>query len=209
MSSFFLAMSLYPEVQAQAQAEMDRVVGQGRLPSWDDHDSLPYLEALVKEVLRWNPVAPLGSCSMTIGVGSLTNRTGVPHRSTQEQVFEGQRIPEGTVFIANIWFVIIDLLGLPNCDNNRNIFRSILHNEKVYPDPLKFNPARYLGDQVTGVNSPAFGFGRRCVVCSDRPRIQELTCTVECALGVTWPTKQFGSPSPKALQHSKFARQLI
>jgi len=111
-------MSLYPEVQAQAQAEMDRVVGQGRLPSWDDHDSLPYLEALVKEVLRWNPVAPLGSCSMKIdGTGSLTNRTGVPHCSTQEQVFEGQRIPEGTVFIANIWFVIIELMGLPNFDN--------------------------------------------------------------------------------------------
>ena len=58
MSSFFLAMSLYPEVQARAQAEIDQVVGQSRLPSWDDHDSLPYLEALVKEVLRWNPVTP-------------------------------------------------------------------------------------------------------------------------------------------------------
>jgi cytochrome P450 len=57
-------MSLYPEVQARAQAEMDQVVGRVRLPSWEDHDSLPYLEALVKEVLRWNPVAPLGSCSI-------------------------------------------------------------------------------------------------------------------------------------------------
>ena len=60
MSSFFLAMSLYPEVQARAQAEVDQVVGPSRLPSWDDHDSLPYLEALLKEVLRWNPVTPLG-----------------------------------------------------------------------------------------------------------------------------------------------------
>jgi hypothetical protein len=113
MSSFFLAMSVYPEVQAQAQAEMDRVVGQGRLPSWDDHDSLPYLEALVKEVLRWNPVGPLGSCGILIGAGSLTSQTGVPHRSTQEQIFEGQRIPKGTVFIANIWFAIIALTGCP------------------------------------------------------------------------------------------------
>ena len=61
MASFFLAMSIYPEVQARAQAEVDQVVGQSRLPSWDDHDSLPYLEALVKEVLRWNPVTPLGT----------------------------------------------------------------------------------------------------------------------------------------------------
>lgn len=114
MSSFFLAMSLYPEVQARAQAEMDQVVGQGRLPSWDDHDSLPYLEALTKEVLRWNPVAPLGSCSIYVGAVPLTTRTGLPHRSTQEQVLEGQRIPEGTVFIANIWFVIIELTACPS-----------------------------------------------------------------------------------------------
>lgn len=113
MSSFFLAMSLYPEVQARAQAEMDQVIGQGRLPSWDDHDSLPYLEALTKEVLRWNPVAPLGSCRTKVGAGPLTSRTGLPHRSTQEQIFEGRRIPKGTVFIANIWFVIIELTGCP------------------------------------------------------------------------------------------------
>ena len=112
MSSFFLAMSLYPEVQARAQAEMDQVVGQSRLPSWDDHDSLPYLEALVKEVLRWNPVAPLGQCSMKFGDGSITSRKGVPHRSTQEQVYEGRRVPEGTIFIANIWFVILELAGI-------------------------------------------------------------------------------------------------
>ena len=112
MSSFFLAMSLYPEVQARAQAEIDRVVGQSRLPSWDDHGSLPYLEALVKEVLRWNPVGPLGLCSMEFGAGSLTSRTGIPHRSMQEQVFEGQRIPAGTVFIANIWFAITQVAPL-------------------------------------------------------------------------------------------------
>ena len=112
MSSFFLAMSLYPEVQARAQAEMDQVVGQSRLPSWDDHDSLPYLEALVKEVLRWNPVGPLGLCCIESGAGSLTSQTGVPHSSTQEQVFEGQRIPEGTVFIANIWFAITQVASL-------------------------------------------------------------------------------------------------
>ena len=90
-----------------------------------------------------------------------------------------------------------------------------MHDENAYSDPFEFDPARYLGDQVIGVNSPAFGFGRRLVVCGDLPRIERtssgsfLTCILECALGVTWPTIQFGSPSPKALQHSKFARQLI
>ena len=58
--TFFLAMSLYPEVQAKAQREIDQVVGTNRLPSYKDRDSLPYLNALIKEVLRWNPVTPLG-----------------------------------------------------------------------------------------------------------------------------------------------------
>ena len=58
--SLFLAMALYPEVQAKARSEIDQVIGTNRLPSYKDRDSLPYLNALVKEVLRWNPVAPLG-----------------------------------------------------------------------------------------------------------------------------------------------------
>ena len=58
--SFFLAMSLYPEVQAKAQSEIDRIIGRNRLPRFEDRDSLPYLNALMKEVLRWNLVVPLG-----------------------------------------------------------------------------------------------------------------------------------------------------
>jgi cytochrome P450 len=58
--SFVLAMVLYPNVQKRAQAEIDRVVGPDRLPTFEDRDQLPYIEAVVKEVLRWQPVAPLG-----------------------------------------------------------------------------------------------------------------------------------------------------
>ena len=53
-------MSLYPEVQVKAQREIDQVTGANRLPSYKDRTSLPYLNALIKEVLRWNPVTPLG-----------------------------------------------------------------------------------------------------------------------------------------------------
>jgi cytochrome P450 len=58
--SLFLAMTLFPDVQKKAQAEIDAVVGLDRLPSFVDRDSLPYIDALVKEVLRWNVVAPTG-----------------------------------------------------------------------------------------------------------------------------------------------------
>jgi cytochrome P450 len=53
-------MALHPEVQIKAQAELDAVIGPRRLPDYNDRASLPYLNATVKEVLRWNPVAPLG-----------------------------------------------------------------------------------------------------------------------------------------------------
>lgn len=60
LSSFFLAMALHPEVQIKAQAELDAVIGPKRLPDYNDRASLPYINATVKEVLRWSPVAPLG-----------------------------------------------------------------------------------------------------------------------------------------------------
>lgn len=60
MSSFFLMMVLYPEVQKKVQDELDRVVGTERLPSLEDRGNLPYTDAVLKETLRLNPVAPLG-----------------------------------------------------------------------------------------------------------------------------------------------------
>ena len=51
---------LHPETQRKAQAEIDRVIRNDRLPTLADMSNLPYVEALVKEVFRWNPVGPLG-----------------------------------------------------------------------------------------------------------------------------------------------------
>ena len=44
-------MLYFPEAQSKAQEELDRVL-QGRLPEYDDLKDLPYVIALVKEVLR-------------------------------------------------------------------------------------------------------------------------------------------------------------
>lgn len=57
---FVLAMLYAPEVQRRAQQELDRVTGGSRLPEFSDRTSLPYIEAIVKEVLRWQSVVPLG-----------------------------------------------------------------------------------------------------------------------------------------------------
>lgn len=58
---FLLAMVLYPEVLARAQEEIDAVVGRDRMPSFEDQASLPYIDAVVREVLRWRVGVPLGS----------------------------------------------------------------------------------------------------------------------------------------------------
>ena len=61
MQALFLAMALYPEVQKKAQAEIDSVVGPNRLPNFEDRPSLPYINALVKESMRWHVPAALGA----------------------------------------------------------------------------------------------------------------------------------------------------
>ncbi|KAJ1303433.1 hypothetical protein OPQ81_011624 [Rhizoctonia solani] len=60
MATFFLAMQLYPEVQRKAQAELEAVIGSGRLPKMRDMKDLPYIQCIVKEVFRWIPPVPLG-----------------------------------------------------------------------------------------------------------------------------------------------------
>lgn len=81
-------MTLYPDVQKKAQEEVDRVVGSGRLPTMEDRGNLPYIEAIVNEVLRWHPVAPMG----------------LPHTSTEDDICEGYLIPKGSMILANIWW---------------------------------------------------------------------------------------------------------
>jgi len=43
---------LYPEAQAEAQREIDKVVGRDRLPGWSDWENLPYTRATMKEAFR-------------------------------------------------------------------------------------------------------------------------------------------------------------
>jgi len=54
-------MVRHPEVQQKAHAELDRVLQNGgRLPGYEDQPDLPYITAVMKEVLRWQPVTPIG-----------------------------------------------------------------------------------------------------------------------------------------------------
>ncbi|KAK7058014.1 cytochrome P450 [Favolaschia claudopus] len=87
MEWFMMAMLLHPEAQKIAQRQIDEVVGRGRMPTFADYDQLPYVRAVVKEVLRWRPVLPLG----------------IPHRLSQDDWYEGHYIPKDSVVISNVW----------------------------------------------------------------------------------------------------------
>ena len=63
MHTFILAMILHPDIQKRAQVEVDRIVGDERLPSFADRGQLPFIEAIIKECLRWKCVAPLSELS--------------------------------------------------------------------------------------------------------------------------------------------------
>ena len=65
--SFTLAMVKNPSIWKRAQAEIDSVIGADRLPEFEDRPSLPYVDAIVREIFRWRPVAPIGAFSRTHG----------------------------------------------------------------------------------------------------------------------------------------------
>jgi cytochrome P450 len=105
---FLLAMVLYPDVQARARAEIDQVVRHDKMPCLDDRASLPYLDAILREVLRWYPVAPLGA----------------PHATSNDDVYGGYFIPKGAIVMVNQWALSRDEDMFPDAshfDPNRHL----------------------------------------------------------------------------------------
>lgn len=87
---FFLAMALNPQVQKKAQIELDAVIGDGGLPAFQDRQNLPYIEAVLKEVSRWNPVVTIG----------------VPHVLRADDIIGEYFIPKGTIVVGNSWTLL-------------------------------------------------------------------------------------------------------
>ncbi|KII84590.1 hypothetical protein PLICRDRAFT_179402 [Plicaturopsis crispa FD-325 SS-3] len=131
VKTFILSMLLNPEIQAKAQKELDEVVGHGNLPDFSHQDSLPYVNAIVKETLRWGPVTP----------------QGIPHVVAAEDAFEGYRIPAGTIVIGNAWAMLHDETVYPN-------------PSKFSPERFLDSEGR-IDPTVKDPAHAAFGFGRR------------------------------------------------
>ncbi|KAF8509773.1 cytochrome P450 [Hysterangium stoloniferum] len=128
---FIFAMIHFPEAQLTAQKELDAVIGSNRLPSFEDRSSLPYVEALCKEVLRWHPLLA----------------SSIPHRLMQDDVVGQYFIPAGTIVLGNSW-----------CSYHRGILHS---EAMYGPDTMAFKPERFLDAPDMKNPTAAFGFGRR------------------------------------------------
>jgi len=138
----FLALVTHPESLHVAHRELDTVVGADRSPTFEDEAGLPYIRALVKEVLRWRPVAVLG---------------GTPHASTEDDRYEGYYIPSGTTVLGNSWAINLNEEYYPNphhFDPTRFLDEALAERSKA-PTPVtgKPHPAK------SGHSS--FGWGRR------------------------------------------------
>ncbi|OBZ67591.1 O-methylsterigmatocystin oxidoreductase [Grifola frondosa] len=145
IQAFFLAMVSHPEVQRKARAELDLVVGPNRLPDFGDRDSLPYINAVVKESLRWQNVVPLG----------------IIHRSIEEDEYNGYFIPAGCSVIANIWAFMHDPEVYPDPEAfipERYLLNGKLNPEVQDPSTIVFGfgrricPGRHFADTSLFIN---------------------------------------------------------
>lgn len=129
---FVYAMIQHPEVLARAQQEIDAVVGTGRLPTFSDRDSLPYVNAVYYETLRWTTPVPLG----------------LPRLITEDNVYRDMFIPKGTLVFGNAYNMTRDPALFPEPD--------AFDPERYLPDVVDKetwaarDPRQYV-----------FGFGRR------------------------------------------------
>ncbi|ETW76168.1 cytochrome P450 monooxygenase 34, partial [Heterobasidion irregulare TC 32-1] len=100
LRSFVLMLVAFPEVQRKAREEIDVVIGSYRVPSPEDYDNLPYVRAVVKEVLRFRPIAPVG----------------VPHYTSGDETVGGFLIPKGCTIFINQWAMFHDPDAYDNPD---------------------------------------------------------------------------------------------
>lgn len=91
-----------PEIQRRIQREMETAIG-SRLPTWEDHLKLPYLEATVFETLRASSYSSLNG----------------PRRTTRDTKLCGYDIPKDSTVVCNLWWVHHDPTNWKDPDSFR------------------------------------------------------------------------------------------
>ncbi|CAE6429628.1 hypothetical protein ACGC1H_000900 [Rhizoctonia solani] len=84
-----LALIYDTSAQDRARQEIDALYDEDTLPSWADEQSMPYVRAVIKEVLRWRPPLPIS----------------IPHRLEQDDYYEEYFHPKDSAIVCNIWAI--------------------------------------------------------------------------------------------------------
>ncbi|KAJ6551141.1 cytochrome P450 [Mycena capillaripes] len=92
LQSLVLALVAYPDAQKKAHEEIDRVVGEGRMPTLDDLEHMPYIRAVILETHRFRPMTPFG----------------IPHCTLAAEEYKGYFIPKGATIYINAWGIFHD-----------------------------------------------------------------------------------------------------
>ncbi|KAJ7926933.1 cytochrome P450 [Mycena leptocephala] len=131
--SLVLVLAVYPECQKRARKEIDAVVGAARLPTLEDFSHVPYVNALIKEILRFSPQLPMA----------------IPHLMTGDAVYKEYLVPKGSVVVLNTYGLCHD----PEFFENAEAFN---------PDRfLESEHGTRPGKDVDFRESLVFGGGRR------------------------------------------------
>ncbi|KAG8902774.1 hypothetical protein FRB99_004136 [Tulasnella sp. 403] len=99
---FVALLALHPEVLQRCHQEMDQEIGINRSPMPEDMETLRYLRAVIKEVMRFRPLKPFA----------------IPHASTEDQIFRGYLIPHDSAIFVNVWGILHD----PNIFDQPELF---------------------------------------------------------------------------------------
>ncbi|KAI1186117.1 cytochrome protein [Nemania serpens] len=194
---FYLAMTLFPEVRRKAQEELDQVIGTDRLPNISDRDRLPYVNAVVKEALRWHQVAPLG----------------VAHCSTADDIVDGYYIPKGAIVVPNIWWFMHDPAVYPNpfvFDPSRFL------GPNPAPDPAdhvfgygrRICPGQYLAD-VSLWLTVAYSLAVFDITKGLDENGREIEPTIQFSPGIISHLSPFkATVKPRSLNHEALIRQV-
>ena len=81
MTSVMMYMVNFPSVLDRTRAELHNTIGRKRLPVLADRQNLPYVQAVILEILRHANIAPFA----------------IPHAAAEDTVFEGYHIPKNTM----------------------------------------------------------------------------------------------------------------